>query len=276
MKALIRTVPGLQSARRAFLFWYGESLTAMIRHPATVGRLGALKSTLFMRWQLRGRADLRRKVWPDYVFGCKRVLFSSHWLPALRRPNVELVTDAVTKVTADGVETSTGTHRTVDCIVYGTGFRTNDFMFPMTIRGTAGASLHDEWSGGAYAHLGMTVPGFPSMFVMYGPNTNTSGGSIIFYLEQQAAYIRQALEHVRRSGAAAVDVRREVAERSDRETQAAFAGTAWTQCDSWYRDGEGRVVANWPGYMREYAERTRVLDPSEFHLVTRHPAPIAA
>ena len=99
----------------------------------------------------------------------------------------------------------------------------------------------------------MTVPGFPNMFVMYGPNTNTSGGSIIFYLEAQAAYLRQALAAAARARRAApIEVRAEVEQASDRALQARFAGTAWTRCDSWYRDERGRIVANWPGYMREY------------------------
>jgi hypothetical protein len=106
------------------------------------------------------------------------------------------------------------------------------------------------------------------MFVMYGPNTNTSGGSIIVYLEAQAAYLRQALQLVRDRGAAAIDVRAEVEASSSRELQARFAGTAWTRCDSWYRDGEGRIVTNWPGYMREYVDQTRVLDPTQYTLLS--------
>jgi cation diffusion facilitator CzcD-associated flavoprotein CzcO len=130
--------------------------------------------------------------------------------------------------------------------------------------GTGGRELGDHWQHGAHAHLGLTVPGFPSMFLMYGPNTNTSGGSIIVYLEAQASYIRQALEHLRQGGYASLDVRADVEARSDRETQARFAGTAWTACDSWYRDEHGRIVANWPGYMRDYLERTRTFQPSEY------------
>jgi hypothetical protein len=105
---------------------------------------------------------------------------------------------------------------------------------------------------------------------MYGPNTNTSGGSIIFYEEAQAAYIRQALELVRARQAGAIEVRPEVEAASDREVQARFNGTAWTACNSWYRDRRGRIVANWPGYMREYAERLHTIDPSEYELI---PAP---
>jgi hypothetical protein len=147
----------------------------------------------------------------------------------------------------------------------------------MEITGAAGRALSEEWADGPHAHLGVTVPGFPSLFLMYGPNTNTSGGSIIFYEEVQASYIRQALEHVRDNDAAAITVRSEVEAVFDRETQARFVGTAWTQCNSWYRDATGRVVTNWPGYMREYEQQARKLDPSEYELVPApEPARVAA
>ncbi len=266
-KAAFKHLPGLQAYRRHFVFNYLESLTMMIRHPRTLGLLGKLRSAAFMRWQLRD-PEVRRKAWPDYTFGCKRILFSSHFLPALQRPNVELISEAITEITPSGLRTSDGVEHRVDCIIWGTGFRTNDFMFPMEVVGANGEHLAETWSEGPHAHLGMTVPGFPSMFVMYGPNTNTSGGSIIFYLERQAAYIRQALQRVRDAGAAAITVRPEVEAASDREVQARFAGTAWTQCDSWYRNESGRIIANWPGYMREYAARSEWLDPDEFELIS--------
>ncbi len=170
-------------------------------------------------------------------------------------------------MTGRRVVTADGTERELDCVIYGTGFKTNDFMFPMEISGAGGRSLREAWAHGPHAHKGICVPGFPSLFIMYGPNTNTSGGSIINYEEFQAAYIRQALSLVRSRAAAAIDVRPEVEARSDRETQARFAGTAWTACDSWYRDQSGRIVANWPGYMREYEAAVRELDPAEFTLV---------
>lgn len=266
VRAVIRYVPGVQTFRRGFFYRYGELLTLMIRHPRTVGRLGQARSALFMRWQLRDR-EVRRKVWPDYTFGCKRVLFSSYFLRALQRPNVELVTDAITRLKPHSIVTAEGAEHEVDCVIYGTGFRTNDFMFPMEITGAEGRTLREAWSDGARAYLGISIPGFPSLFLMYGPNTNTSGGSLIVYEEAQAAYIRQALEHVRDRAAAAIDVRPEVEETTDRQVQARFAGTAWTGCDSWYRTETGRIVANWPGYMREYEKRLRVLDPSDFDFV---------
>lgn len=263
IRAAIRHVPGLQAWRRTFVYHYGESLTAMIRHPETVGRIGRARSSRFMRRQLKN-PGVRAKAWPDYTFGCKRVLFSSAFLPALQRPNVELITDKITRLTSAGVETADGRHREIDCIVYATGFASTEFMFPMKIAGAGGRTLDDAWADGPHAHLGMAVPGFPSLFVMYGPNTNTSGGSIIVYLEAQARYLRQALQEVCARSAAAIDVRPEAEAASDREVQQRFPGTAWTRCDSWYRDETGRVVTNWPGYMREYEQRTARLNPAEY------------
>ncbi len=256
-------VPKLQEFRRRFVFEYGEFLTLMIRHPRTFGRIGALRSAAFMRSQLKD-PETRRKAWPDYTFGCKRILFSSEFLPALERPNVELETGRIETIVPEGVRTADGRVHELDCLIWATGFRTNDFMFPMAITGRDGRSLEDAWSGGAHAFLGICVPSFPNMFVMYGPNTNTSGGSIVFYLETQAAYLRQAIEQLAARGAGAIEVRADAESAYDREVQHRFAGTAWTQCDSWYRDVNGRIVANWPGYMREYARRAERLDASRF------------
>jgi cation diffusion facilitator CzcD-associated flavoprotein CzcO len=180
---------------------------------------------------------------------------------------VALVSERIERIVPEGIVTADGTVHPADCIIWATGFRTNDFMFPMEISGAGGRRLRDSWAQGAHAHLGMTVPGYPNMFILYGPNTNTSGGSIVYYLEHQAAYVRQALELLRARGAAAIDVREDVEAASDRELQSRFAGTAWTRCDSWYRDDSGRIVANWPGYMRDYARRTSKLDAADYRLI---------
>jgi cation diffusion facilitator CzcD-associated flavoprotein CzcO len=259
--ALLDRVPAVQWLRRRWVFYYTEGLTLGIRHPRTVGQLLGRRSEAFMRKQLPD-PELRARAWPDYTFGCKRVLFSSHYLPALGRPNVELVTDAITSVTETGIETADGAQREFDCIIWATGFKVADFVAPMRVFGRDGVELAERWRDGAHAHLGMAVPGFPSLFFVYGPNTNTSGGSIIVYLEAQAAYIRQALQRLR--SYRRVEVRADVEAASDQELQSRFAGTAWTACNSWYQDEDGRIVANWPGYMREYVNRTRTLDPSEY------------
>ena len=263
---LIRHVPGFQGLRRRSWFWIGEGLTTAIRHPRTVGRVYGAYSWLFMRRQLRGHPELRRRIWPDYTFGCKRVLFSSTFLRTLARDDVEVVTEPIERLAPEGIVTRDGRTHAVDCIIWGTGFRTTAFMAPIEITGAGGRTLREAWAGGARAHLGITIPGFPSLYLVYGPNTNTSGGSIILYEEAQAGYIRQAIE-LQRDRGVPLSVREDVEAAFDRATQGRFAGTAWLQCDSWYRDESGRIVTNWPGYMREYTELTRRVDPREFEPV---------
>ncbi len=159
-KALVRVVPGVQAFRRQFIFQYCESLTMAIRHPRTFGRLLHLRSALFMRSQLPD-PQLRAKVWPHYTFGCKRVLFSSYFLPTLARPGVELVTEPIKAMTPSGVLTADGRTYEVDCIIWGTGFKNTEFMFPMQITGIEGRDLRDEWAGGAHAHLRHDGPRVP-------------------------------------------------------------------------------------------------------------------
>lgn len=270
LKALFR-VPGVAAVVRGFIYLYTDSLTRMIRHPRTLGRIGRAYSAAFMRRQLKD-PRLRARVWPDYTFGCKRILFSSYYLPALQRPNVELVTEAISHLTENELVTADGARHELDCLIYATGFRSADFMLPMEVRGRGGRSLAEAWTGAPHAHLGVTVPGFPSLFLIYGPNTNTSGGSIIFFEEAQSAYIRQALELVRRLGAAAVEVRAEVEQEFNHALQGRFEGTAWVDCQSWYRNsGDGRVFANWPDSMRAYRRRLARLDPLDYQLLDRPP-----
>ncbi|MEI2701369.1 MAG: NAD(P)/FAD-dependent oxidoreductase [Baekduia sp.] len=261
---LYRSVPGLAAARRAGLYLYTESLTQAIRNPRTLGRAVGALSAWYMRRQLTGDPELRAKVWPDYTFGCKRVLFSSHWIPTLRQPHVELVSDGIERFDGGGIVARDGTSRRADVVIWGTGFDTS-LMPAIAISGRDGQTLTERWAGGPHAYLGIAVPGFPSLFMMYGPNTNTSGGSILVYLEAQAAYIQQAIVAARRAGGT-IEVRAEVEQAADRALQERFAGTAWLDCDSWYRNEDGRIVTNWPDSMKRYVARTRTLDPSDFEL----------
>jgi len=265
-RKLIERVPAVQRARRRFWFWFLECLTYVIRHPRTAGRMVGAWSAWYMRHQLRDHPELRERIWPDYTFGCKRILFSSYYLPTLAGPDVELVTERIERLAPTGVVTADGRLHEADCLIYGTGFRTTEFMFPMEVTGAGGRSLREAWKDGAHAHLGIGIPGFPSLYVLYGPNTNTSGGSIITYLEAQAGYVRQAIELEHALGAA-LAVKPEVEAASDRAVQGRFEGTAWTACNSWYRDDSGRIVTNWPGYMREYIAETRRVDPADFEPV---------
>jgi cation diffusion facilitator CzcD-associated flavoprotein CzcO len=275
VKTAIRRIPGLQKLRRYGMwgvmetFILGYSKAPLVKAPIK------LWSTSFMRLQLRGRRRLRKQVWPDHEFGCKRILFSSAYLPALRRPNVEVVTDRVERITADGVVAGGGVERKVDAIVWGTGFRADEPIVPMQVHGRGGRELQEAWSGGAQAHLGLTVAGFPNLFLMYGPNTNLGVGSIIVMLEAQAGYVVSALGLLA-GGRRALDVRPEVQERSTAAVQERLDGSVYTHCTSWYRkDGTGRVTGNWPGFMLEYVRSVAQADAAEYEQLTA-PAPALA
>ncbi|GAA0468161.1 putative monooxygenase [Paractinoplanes deccanensis] len=222
-------------------------------------------STVQRRLQVRDPA-LRARITPDEPMGCKRVLFTNRWLPTLARPDVSLVTDKIVELTADGVRTADGAHHPCDLLVYATGFAASDLVTPLRIVGRGGVTLDNEWRDGAYAHLGMAVPGFPNLFLMYGPNTNTGNTSVIYFHECQAGYVVQAVRRLA-AGAQPLAVRREVAAAYDAEIQRRLSGTVWTACQSWYRNASGRIVTNWPGMASEYRRRTARLDPADYEPV---------
>src|SRR5215471_5823679 len=180
-------LPVVRKADRLRIFLYGELLTSgFVLSPKFL----AAPMQLWRR-QLSAVADprLREKCMPGYVMGCKRVLFSNDWYPTLNRPNVDLVTDPIERIVPGGLVTADGVTRQADVIIYGTGFRTLDFLAPMEVTGLGGRRLEDRWREGAEAYLGISVSGFPNFFMLYGPNTNLGGNSIIYMLEGQIGYV---------------------------------------------------------------------------------------
>ncbi len=232
---------------------------------------GRLIDVIHKAWKLHLRRQvpdpvLRGRLVPDYPLGCKRLLFSNDWYPALTEPHVEVVSDTITGVEPGGVRTGDGLLHEVDVLIHGTGFAATDFLVPMEVRGRGGRLLADAWDGGARAHLGITVPDFPNFFVLYGPNTNLGGSSIIGMLEAQAGYVVQAVREIGATGAP-IEVRPDRAAAYDAEMQQRLSGSVWASCASWYRDPSGRITTNWPGTVAEYQQRTRRLDVTDFHAV---------
>jgi cation diffusion facilitator CzcD-associated flavoprotein CzcO len=262
-QAAIRRIPGMQKLRRAGMLAFMESGIAS----QTRVRPLALSLRAWSSWHMHRQVkdpELRRRLKPSYAIGCKRVLFTSHYLPALQRSNVELVDAPIERITGRGVVAG-GREREVDAIVYGTGFDAHAFVAPMAVTGAGGRTLAAAWEGGAEAHLGVSVAGFPNLFLLYGPNTNLGFGSIIVMVEAQMAYVVDALRRLAATGADALDVRPEVQRASGEELQRRLRHSVWTSCRSWYREGgDGRVVNNWPGQMAEYVRLTRRLDPTEY------------
>ena len=204
--------------------------------------------------------ELRAMLTPDYPVGCKRPLISREWFPALIRPNVRLVTDPIVEITERGLRTSDGEEHCVDTIIYGTGFRANEYLGSVAIRGRDGHDLRRDWREGAEAYLGITVVGFPNLFLLYGPNTN-GVNSIIFMHEAQAHYVIRALRAMTRRGYGALEVRRGVSERYNRKLQSLMPGTVWTAgCDNYFRTPSGKVVTQLPYSGGRYWLRTRIFD----------------
>jgi cation diffusion facilitator CzcD-associated flavoprotein CzcO len=267
MRAVIRHLPGVQSARRYGMWLFMESWIAGLTRVAPIKSALRAFSTSYLRVHVRDR-ELRRKLTPDYEFGCKRILFSSYWYPALQRDNVELITDQIARVTKRGIVTADGREREVDTIIYGTGFRANDFVAPMNVLGRTGRSLNEAWRDGAEAHLGITVAGFPNMFLLYGPNTNLGVGSIIVMIEAQVRHVVDALRLRGREQRAAIEVRPDVQRASGEAVQRRLSDSVWTACASWYRvGGTGRVTNNWPGQMVEYVRRAQRARPEDYMLL---------
>ena len=202
-------------------------------------------------------AALRERLTPRHPIGCKRILISNDWLPTFSRPNVELVTDAIESITPAGVRVAGGREIAADAIVLGTGFAASEFLAPMDIRGRDGRRLNEAWSQGAKAWLGITVPGFPNFFMIYGPNTNLGHNSIVFMLECQVAHVMRCLRKLRDARAATIEVATPPFERYNAHVQRRSRRTVFAGCVNWYVDAQGRHTINWPGFTTSYRWLTR-------------------
>ncbi len=266
-RELFRRLPQIQSLSRAWAFLKFEYAILVFTRLTPIRRLYEMDYRRRLKKEVPDAA-LREKLIPDYPAGCKRVLISNDWLPALSRPNVSVVTEPIREISRGGVVTEDGAEHGADVLVLGTGFAANDFLAPMAIRGVAGRDLNEAWRDGAEAHLGLTVSGFPNMFILYGPNTNLGAGSIVFMLESQIAYVLESVRALERTGASWIDVRPEVQSAFNAEIQDALEDSVWTAgCTSWYRTESGKVTNNWPLLQLEYRRRTRRPDLAEFEVV---------
>lgn len=200
--------------------------------------------------------ELRAKLTPDYEIGCKRVLISNDFYPALTRPNVALVTETIAEMTPQGVVDATGRLHDADVVIYATGFETKSFAGETAITGSGGLSLAQAWSHGPEAYLGITVAGFPNLFMLYGPNTNLGHNSIIYMIEAQVGYVLQALAQGR-----PLSVKPDAMARYNDQIQAELAHTPWAgACTSWYKTPEGKILNNWPNTAKAYADAVARFD----------------
>ena len=272
-RALFRALPPLQRLVRGAVYWGRETFVL----PFRFHRLSRVPERIARAHLERQVADpaLRDKLTPRYEIGCKRILMSNEYFPALQQRNAELVTDAISHITATGVVTADGVEHPADAIVWGTGFHVTDMPYVEWLRGRDGRVLGDVWrERGMQGLRGTTVAGFPNLFMLVGPNTGLGHNSIVFMIESQVAYVMDALRTLDAHGSSACDARPEAQASFNDEVQRRMRSTVWTQggCASWYLDAHGRNTTLWPGTSWSFRRATRRFDPAEYELLAPRPA----
>lgn len=279
---LMRNVPGYANWLRFLTFWQNvEGLMIAARVDpeweaggASVSQVNELVRQLFVghiEAELADRPDLIPAVMPDYPPFSKRFIRDNGaWPRTIMRDDVELVTAAIAEITPEGVRTADGVLHEADVLIYGTGFTASDFLMPMRVVGRDGVELHDRWQGDARAYLGITLPGFPNLFLLYGPNTNiVVNGSITYFSECEVHYILGCLRALLDEGARALEPKEDVHDAFNERIDAENLQMAWgvSTVNSWYKNATGRTAQNWPFSLLEYWQRTRRPDLDDYHLL---------
>jgi cation diffusion facilitator CzcD-associated flavoprotein CzcO len=266
VRALFARFPALQRLDRASIWHFHEFFThGMVRDN---WRLALLRGAgaLNIRRGVKDR-ELRRRVTPTDHVGCKRVMLTDAWYPTLARPNVALLSEGIEAITPGGVLGRDGVERAADVLVLATGFKSHEFVAPMEITGRDGRTLAEAWDPVARAYLGVTVPGFPNLFLLYGPNTNGGTGSVVSTLESSIGHVLAALRELRRAGASTIEIEQSAADALDASVREALAGTVWhSGCTNWYVDEHGDDPSNWPWSWTEYRRRTETLAADAYTL----------
>jgi cation diffusion facilitator CzcD-associated flavoprotein CzcO len=279
-KALFRHVPITQRALRAAVFAFSESIAyGIVKNPRALWLLEAV-GRAHLRLRVRDR-ELRRKLMPSYRAGCKRMLIANDFYPALTRPNVELLTDGIERITPEGVRTADGALRELDVLVCATGFDLQQAVSRVAVTGRAGRTLADTWAAGFEAHRGTMVAGFPNLMFLSGPNTGTGSTSQVFMIEAQIHYVLEALRTMSERGAGVVEVTPEAHAAYNDWIAERMQQTVWLTggCNSWYLDANGRNTTLYPGYSSAFRRSLRRFRTEEHQLAPAHapaPVPVAA
>lgn len=270
VRFVLRNVRAIEVLYRWSIYWRLEMRFFAFRRGAPVAKHVEKRFSTAVRETLVGDRLSEEALVPGYPIGCKRILLSSDWYPTLLQPHVRVETSEVVRFEPDGVVSADGAHHRADAVVFGTGFESLDFLAPIDVEGAEGAKLADVWREGAEANLGITVAGFPNLFILYGPNTNLGHNSILFMVERQIDYVLQCLAGMVRRDIATLEVRRDRMDAFNRRVEEAMTRTAWAgACHSWYKTATGRVTNNWPGFTVSYWLDTLWPRPRDFSIVER-------
>jgi cation diffusion facilitator CzcD-associated flavoprotein CzcO len=260
-RAVYRRVPLVQRAVRGRQYLYRELVGFLVQHPGLIEPISKAR----MRKQVKD-PELRAKLTPDYRMGCKRIIVTDDFHPALTKPNVSVVTSSITEIRPTSIVTADGAEHEIDTLILGTGFQVMPVADPLT--GRDGVALAKRWSLRREAYLGTTVAGYPNYFMLVGPNTATGHTSVLLYLEAQLEYIVQALRHMERGGASSLDVRPETQSAFNRDIQERLTSSVWTDggCRSWYLDPDGGTSVLWPGHTGAFRKALRRFDPADYRI----------
>jgi cation diffusion facilitator CzcD-associated flavoprotein CzcO len=262
-KAIYRLLPALQKLNRWRIYWRNEFFGLGFLGSTRMQGLARWGASLHLRHQVRDLA-LRARLLPAYAPGCKRMMVSSDYYPALQKPGVALVTEAIARVEPHGIVTADGQLHPCDAIVWATGFTTTEFVTPMRVHGEQGVELSALWQQGpAATHLGIHVAGFPNFHMLVGPSTGLGHNSIVFMIEAQLNTIVGAITHGRK----VIRVKPAVQAASYAEVQQRMQRTVWLSgCRSWYQSADGRIDTLWPGFTWQYWQRTRRFEANLYEI----------
>ncbi|MGW0173482.1 flavin-containing monooxygenase [Rhodococcus sp. NPDC003322] len=276
-KGLYRRFPLTQKLVRGLVYALREGFVVVFAYLTWLLPLFALVSKAQLRAQVSD-PTLRRHLTPTFTIGCKRMLLSNDWLATLDRDDVDVVPSGLMRVTPTGVIGADGVEHEVDTIIFGTGFTPTEPPIARMLRGADGRTLAEHWDGSPSAHRGMTVHGFPNLFLMYGPNTNLGHSSIVYMLESQSTYVRAALAHMRTRGLSALEVSARAQEDYSARIGEALGSTVWNRggCKSWYMDRRGRNSVMWPTFTWRYRAQMLRFDAENYRTVARTDAEDAA
>jgi len=249
----------IERTKKFYLLEKGVRGGAVYRPGTKVNALREQQCRAYIARELGDRPELQEAVTPTYPYPGKRPIFHSTFYSALKRDNVELVPRAVASVTPQGLVDVDGVEREIDVLVIATGFTASRYLAELEVTGTDGRTIHEVWDEEPYAFLGITVPGFPNFFMLYGPNTN--GGEIVFFLERQSEYAVRVLKRITRGRATAVEVSRTWTDAYNRWLQKRLQGMSWDYCRNYFTAPTGRIVTQWPYGALLYGLLTKTLGP---------------
>lgn len=266
-QALFQKVPAWDRIYRSLIYWKNESRALAFTRFNSLLELFAWQAKRFAKHQVRDPEKFRHLI-PDYKIGCKRILISNDWYSAVDQSHVELVTTGIERVVEEGLITTDGALHRLDTIILGTGFAASDFLSPMEITGRNDASLNQAWATGSEAYKGITVSGFPNLFMLYGPNTNLAHNSIVYMLESQVRYVLGCINTLSATPGTAMDVKPDRLKTFSEGVQTKLKDSVWESgCHSWYLDSDGKNTVNWPGFTFTYRKATREVNPDDYEFL---------